>query len=48
MDREKTIKVAGIIISIVGFGVTIVQGILDDNKLDGKIAKEVEKQLNNR
>lgn len=45
MGSEKVIKIAGIALSVVGMGLQLATGILDDKKLDIKIAKEVSKQI---
>ena len=44
--NEKTIKIAGTVLTIVGMGVQLASGFLEGKKLDLKIAKEVSKQLN--
>lgn len=46
MGTEKIVKTAGIILSVVGLGINLATGMLDDKKLDIKIAKEVSKHLN--
>jgi hypothetical protein len=46
MGAEKVVKLAGIALSVIGVGLNIASGILDDKKLDIKIAKEVSKHLN--
>ena len=45
MNKEKIMKVSGIAISVVGMGLSLVTGILDDKKLDAKIAKQVSESL---
>ncbi len=45
MDKEKIIKISGIAISVVGMGLSLVTGILDDKKLDNKIAKQINEKL---
>ena len=45
MGTEKVIKFAGIAISIIGIGLQIASGKLDDKKLDMKIAEQVSKHL---
>lgn len=45
MRKEKIVKIAGVALSVVGVGVQLATGILDDKKLDSKIAKQVSKQL---
>lgn len=46
MEKEKIVKVAGIALSIIGLGINLATGMLDDKKLDMKIAKEVSKHIN--
>lgn len=46
METEKIVKVAGIALSIIGLGINLAAGMLDDKKLDMKIAKEVSKHIN--
>ena len=46
MGTEKIVKVAGIALSVIGLGLNLATGMLDDKKLDMKIAKEVSKHLN--
>lgn len=48
MGSEKIVKVVGIALSVVGIGLNLASGILEDKKLDMKIAKEVSKHLKNR
>ena len=46
MGTEKIVKVAGIALSVIGVGLQIATGMIDEKKLDLKIAKEVSKHLN--
>ena len=46
MNTEKIVKVAGMALSVIGLGINLATGMLDDKKLDIKIAKEVSKHLN--
>lgn len=46
MKTEKIVKVAGIALSVIGLGINLATGMLDDKKLDMKIAKEVSKHIN--
>lgn len=46
MDTEQVVKYTGIALSVIGVGLNIASGMLDDKKLDIKIAKEVSKHLN--
>lgn len=48
MNKDKTIKLIGTAISLVGFGISLLQKQLDDRKLQDLIKKEVQKQLENR
>lgn len=48
MGNEKVIKMAGLAFTVIGMGLQIATGILDDKKLDLKIAKEVSKHLNKK
>ena len=45
MGAEKIVKIAGIALSVVGMGINLATGILDDKKLDIKIAKQINEQL---
>ena len=47
MGKEKIVKVAGFALTIAGVGVSIATSILDDKKLDMKIAKQIEEKLKN-
>lgn len=46
MGTEKIVKITGIALSVIGIGINLATGMLDDKKLDMKIAKEVSKHLN--
>ena len=48
MKSEKIVKVAGIAVSVIGIGLNLVSGMLDDKKLDIKIAEQVSKHLNKK
>ena len=48
MDTEQIVKYTGIALSVIGIGLNIASGILDDKKLDIKIAKEVSKHINKK
>ena len=48
MGTEKAIKMAGIALSVIGLGINLATGFLDEKKLDIKIAKEVNKHLNKK
>lgn len=48
MNKEKTIKLVGMVITIIGFGIGIVQKQLDDKKLEDLVQKEIQKQLSNQ
>ena len=48
MGNEKIIKMTGIALSVIGVGLQIATGMLDDKKLDLKISKEISKQLNKK
>lgn len=48
MKSEKIVKVAGIALSVIGLGINLATGMLDDKKLDMKIAKEVSKHINKK
>lgn len=45
MGSDKIVKIAGIALSVVGMGINLATGILDDKKLDIKIAKQINKKL---
>ena len=44
--NNKLVKVVGVVCTLIGFGLQIVQSKLEDNKLAEKVAEEVAKQLN--
>ena len=46
--NEKTLKIAGTVLTVVGMGVQLAVGFIDGKKFDLKIAKEVSKQLNKK
>ena len=48
MGTEKMVKVAGIALSVIGLGINLATGMLDEKKLDIKIAKEVSKHINKK
>lgn len=48
MGTEKLVKVAGIALSVIGLGINLATGMLDEKKLDMKIAKEVSKHINKK
>ena len=48
MDTEKIVKVVGIALSVIGMGLNLATGVLEDKKMDIKIAKEVSKHLKNK
>ena len=48
MGTEKIVKVAGIALSVIGLGINLATGMLDDKKLDIKIAEQVSKHLNKK
>ena len=48
MGTEKMVKVAGIALSVIGLGINLATGMLDEKKLDMKIAKEVSKHINKK
>ena len=48
MGTEKTLKYTGMVLSIIGLGINLATGILDEKKLDMKIAKEVSKHINKK
>lgn len=45
MQIEKIVKISGIAISVLGMGLSVAGGILDDKRMDIKIAREVAKHL---
>lgn len=45
MKTESMLKVASVTLSILGVGLSTATSILEEKKLDMKIAKEVSKQL---
>lgn len=45
MVIEKVVKVSSIVASVIGIGLSVATGIIDDKKMDIKIAKEVSKHL---
>ena len=48
MNTEKIIKIAGVALSVAGMGLSFATSIVDDKKLDIKIAKQVSEQLKNK
>jgi hypothetical protein len=48
MGNEQIVKVVGIALSVIGMGLNLASGILEDKKMDIKIAKEISKHLKNR
>ena len=48
MGTEKVIKMASVAFTIIGMGLQLATGVLDDKKLDMKIAKQVSKHLNKK
>jgi hypothetical protein len=48
MGNEQIVKVVGIALSVIGMGLNLASGILEDKKMDIKIAKEVSKHLRKR
>ena len=46
MKDKKLVKIIGIACTVIGFGLTMVQKKLDDDKLQEFIQEEVSKQLN--
>ena len=48
MGTEKMVKIAGIALSVIGLGINLATGFLDEKKLDIKIAKEVSKHINKK
>lgn len=48
MNNEKILKVAGMVCTVVGLGLTIVQKQLEDKKLAKLVADEVQRQLGNK
>lgn len=45
MGTEKIVKVAGFALTIAGVGISIATSILDDKKLDMKIAQKINEIL---
>ena len=45
MNKDKTIKGVGLAITLIGFGISIIQKQLEDKKLEDIVRKEVQKQL---
>ena len=48
MGPDKIVKIASVAISVIGIGLNLASGILEDKKMDMKITKEVSKHLTNR
>lgn len=48
MGTEKIIKITGIALSVIGMGLNLATGMLEDKKMDMKIAREVSKHLNKK
>lgn len=45
MNKDKTLKIVGTVVTLVGFGITFIQKQLDDRKLEDLVKKEVQRQL---
>jgi len=45
MDNGKTVKILGIVATIVGIGVTLLTDWLDDKKMDEKISQALAKKI---
>ena len=45
MGKDKLLKIAGIALSIAGGVIGVATGVLDDKKLDSKIARQINKKL---
>ena len=45
MNNEKTVKIIGTVVTLVGFGISIIQKQLDDKKLEEMVRKEVQRHL---
>ena len=43
--NQKVMKIAGIALSVVGAGVSLAMNVLDDKKLDAKVAEKVAEAL---
>lgn len=48
MDNKKVMKVASVVLPIVGAGLSLVTSWFDDKKLDEKIAEKVAEAVNNK
>ena len=48
MGNEKIVKIVGIALSVLGMGLNLASGILEDKKMDIKISREVSKHLRNK
>lgn len=45
MNKDKTIKMVGTIVTLVGVGISLIQKQLDKKNLEDIVQKEVQKQL---
>lgn len=45
MGTEKIVKITGMALSVISLGLSVATGVLEDKKMDMKIAKEVSKHL---
>lgn len=45
MDKDKAIKIVGTVVTLIGFGISVIQKQLDDKKLESIVQKEVQRQL---
>ena len=48
MRTEDLVKIGGYTLTVLGFVLNVTTGILDDKKLELKIAKEVSKQIHKK
>ena len=46
MQKDKLIKIGGIVLTLAGAGISLATSILEDKKLDAKVAEKVAEALN--
>ena len=47
MQKDKLIKIGGVILTIAGAGISLATSMLEDKKLDAKVTEKVAEALSN-